>query len=526
MRLIFAAIVPWMALSAAGEPPLPATLTLASNPISLSNPAVRLGDELFVPVNMAAKFGWQAQINGSTAKVQVNGRPVTTFVRKISNEKYLPVRTILSSVGGLSEWTDKKSLRAFSKIVSIEVTNNSLVVNGTLPMNRKIIILNNPSRIAMDLYPAKIDSASPSVTGPVRFSQFDNQTVRVVAQFSNSPKLENEPSKPLQPKVAWSGAAPISANVVAESAPKNFNILGATIEKDSDDEGCIWLATNARVSSDARCYRDKDGTFVINFPGGTLPEKTSFDLTGKLIQKGTFETHTNGIRLRLLLKRPMKVRIQPENDGMMILLEKPAGIGPLKDRIIIIDPGHGGNDPGAHFESSTEGNLSEKEITLAVSQYVSEMLTELGATSILTRNEDLFIGLKERPAIADNTGGHFFVSIHVNSNQIANSRSGPTTYFHKESPDSRLLAECIQAELVKMTGLSDNGVRSDTTIYDNGFAVLRHANVPAVLVELCYINHNSDRQLLRTEEFRRKLAAAIVQGIKVYLGDSKKEKTQ
>lgn len=524
MKFAFAALLPWMAVSAAGfDVPLPATLTLASAPIALDAPAVRLGDELFVPAKMAPKLGWDAKVQGSTAIVQVNGRPVTTFVRKLSGEKYLPVRTILASVGGLTEWAAPQALKAYSRITRITTSKGELQVNGTLPMNRKVFLLENPPRIVMDLYPAKVDSNSaPAVSGNVRYSQFESETVRVVAQLPSVPKLGKESGNSLSPKAVWDGTVAVAPTI---ATVKTFNILGAVIEIDTDDEAIIRLPVSAALTGTATSFRDRDGSFVVNLPGATLPENANLDLSGRLIQKGEFESRSGSVRLRLQLKKPMGIKVKSNSDEIIVSLSKPTGSGPLRDRIIIIDPGHGGTDSGAHFESETEGNLAEKEVTLAVSQMVSEMLGDLGANSILTRSDDLYIGLKERPAIADNTGGHLFVSIHVNSNQVSNSRSGPTTYYHADNADAKLLAECIQAELAKVSGLPDNGVRSDTTVYDVGFAVLRHAKVPAVLVELAYINHDGDRQLLRTDEFRRKLAAAIVQGIKVYLGDAKKEKT-
>ncbi|MBA3725424.1 MAG: N-acetylmuramoyl-L-alanine amidase [Armatimonadetes bacterium] len=221
------------------------------------------------------------------------------------------------------------------------------------------------------------------------------------------------------------------------------------------------------------------------------------------------------------LKRPMGVKIAPSANEIVVRMVAPRNSGgTMASKNIVIDAGHGGHDSGAKYSSGGQ-TLNEKDFTLAIAKLVSDALSDTGCTVAMTRNDDTFIELPDRPRVANDSNADFFVSIHINSNQLGN-RSGTTTYYHFDNSDSRLLAQCIQAEIAKISGIGDYGVVSDRTVAPSkGFSVLRNSRVPAVLVEVAYINNSIDRRLLQTEGFRKKVAEAIVRGIKVYIGEQK-----
>lgn len=225
--------------------------------------------------------------------------------------------------------------------------------------------------------------------------------------------------------------------------------------------------------------------------------------------------------LSITLPRPMGVSIATTPDEVVIDLYKPAvGNGKLAGKVVVVDPGHGGKASGAR---SLDGTVLEKDLTLKIGLFLAEALTAEGATVILTRKTDVNPSLPERSAIANRNGADFFISVHINSNRLANSSSGSIAFYHGADSVGSLLAQCIQAEVAKASGLPSLGPESDTSMYDTGFAVLRRANMPAVLLECGFINDSRDLRRMVTEEFQRKVAEAIVRALKVYLGDAKAE---
>ncbi|HXG23336.1 MAG TPA: N-acetylmuramoyl-L-alanine amidase, partial [Chthonomonadales bacterium] len=92
-----------------------------------------------------------------------------------------------------------------------------------------------------------------------------------------------------------------------------------------------------------------------------------------------------------------------------------------------------------------------------------------------------------------------------------------TTYYHKNDPSSRALAQSIVERIGQVSGLPVRGAKSDGVLYTNGLAVLRNSTVPAVLIEVGYINNVKDRQKLLNAEFQQRVARAIVAGIRGYV---------
>jgi N-acetylmuramoyl-L-alanine amidase len=165
------------------------------------------------------------------------------------------------------------------------------------------------------------------------------------------------------------------------------------------------------------------------------------------------------------------------------------------------------------------GGVHEKTLTLSIGKLLAAGLAEQGATVIMTRKTDVDISLNERALIANRNGAHFFLSVHINSNGRPNSTSGSITFHHKGATVSKLLAECIENEIGKASRLPSIGVWSDGRIYDSGFAVLRKTKMPGVLLELGFINHNRDRARMQEAQYQRAVAAAVVKGVRVFLGD-------
>ncbi|PIE93906.1 N-acetylmuramoyl-L-alanine amidase [Bacillus fungorum] len=193
---------------------------------------------------------------------------------------------------------------------------------------------------------------------------------------------------------------------------------------------------------------------------------------------------------------------------------------PLVEQVIIIDPGHGGTDPG----KATQG-LHESDIVLDTSKRLQSLLEKNTPFRVmLTRETDIRLGekqgedLKNRVDFAKEHNGDIFVSIHANASQNHDGY-GTETYYYKGSEkkelterekDSYMLANKIQKRLVKALDTRDRGVKPED------FYVLRENEMPAVLTELAFLDNSTDYEKLASESGRQIAAEAIYAGILDY----------
>ena len=176
-------------------------------------------------------------------------------------------------------------------------------------------------------------------------------------------------------------------------------------------------------------------------------------------------------------------------------------------KVVVLDPGHGGSDPGAVGPNG----LKEAHVNLAVALKVAEKLRKAGVEVKLTRTSDVFVDLQPRCDIANSSGTDYFVSIHCNSAGTPEAK-GTETYCYKFGGQGEVLAKAIQAELIAATSRANRGVKTAN------YYVLRNTNMPAVLVELAFISNADEERLLRSAEFQEKCAAAIARGIGKVIG--------
>jgi len=183
----------------------------------------------------------------------------------------------------------------------------------------------------------------------------------------------------------------------------------------------------------------------------------------------------------------------------------PAG-GALTGKVIVIDPGHGGPDPGA---VGVSGRTLEKYNVIWIARDLKNLLEKEGAEVIMTRDGDHYLTLDARVRLANQRGAAIFVSIHNDANLNRQIR-GTTTYYYNAV--SRPLAASVQRELVRALGSNDIGIRQAP------FYVIRKTHMPAVLVEVGFITNANEEKLLVDPSYRLRAAPGIYNGIASYFG--------
>jgi N-acetylmuramoyl-L-alanine amidase len=219
------------------------------------------------------------------------------------------------------------------------------------------------------------------------------------------------------------------------------------------------------------------------------------------------ERPSNGLATSALKASQLSQVAQPDNQSAH---------GVLTGKIVVLDPGHGGNDTGTIGPDGIE----EKWITLPITAKAAQVLRQEGATVIMTRTGDTNPSLYDRTDIANRAGAAVFVSIHGNSYIGDRTIGGTGTYTYSPFPgiplgqhlDVRLkLADCLQNALVDALRLHNRG------IYEDNLEELRNAQMPAALVEVAFLSNPVDERLLCNSNFQQKAGAAIAQGITDFL---------
>ena len=180
----------------------------------------------------------------------------------------------------------------------------------------------------------------------------------------------------------------------------------------------------------------------------------------------------------------------------------------VQNRIIVIDPGHGGKDPGTVY-----GSYSEKAITLKVGTLVKQKLEAAGAKVFMTRTGDTYPTLQDRVDFTDANYGEIFVSIHVNS-AASTAAQGTETYYAVTTGDMYQedidLATFVNNQIVTNLNMKNRGVK------EQQYYVIRNQLIPAILVELGFLTNDSDRNKMTNDRYVELYAESIYKGILQY----------
>jgi N-acetylmuramoyl-L-alanine amidase len=547
MKRILLALLPWMAMtSAAIAQNNPATVVF-THVGTVDEKCYRVGDECLVPFTFLDYVGWNYKTISGFADIQADGQKVRVPLRKLNDTPMVPLRMAVQKLGGEATWNENE-LDVLSPLKKVKIDNGHFDIEGAMAVQPKAMLLSDPARVVIDIQGAKLMRETKiELDGTSRIAQFRPDVVRIVleqkadAQFAksnftagtsfsfdissvvSSPLVQQGPKVPLTaPQTAQfdpaanpdglpTAARPAMSNTTAQIGP-------LTIDREDNKGAMLTLKISGKLSKAPTYRRPEPDVIEVVFAGAAGASTANFDLSGDTVTNTATRYENDNFIVRMRLSRPMGVEYSMNAGNMQIQLLKPnVGNGRLAGKTVVVDAGHGGHDSGTR-----SAGISEKNLTLAMAKKTSALLAAEGATVIMTRKTDVFIDLYERPNMGNRNGADFFVSIHINSNSRDNTASGTITFYHMRDPISQLMADCIQREITKRSGLGGMGVWSDSRIYpDDGFAVLRKAKMPAILLECGFLNTAKDRKLMLTEDFQNAVASGIVKGLKVFLGDEK-----
>ena len=352
-------------------------------------------------------------------------------------------------------------------------------------------------------------------------------------------------------------SGPVVTPILPKSAPTGpVRITGIERYGSEDAARIVVSITRPALFQVGFIGRDgaKDPRLYVDVKAARYKGKLAFDVGG-LVRRVRVGKHKTGARIVLDLRQAVyrKVFYLPEPFRLVIDVSKEPPKTTQQPgtsrtvRRVVLDPGHGGHDPGA----VGPGGLREKDVTLDVAHRAAPLIArELGISTMLTRDADDFVPLDERAARANAFQADLFLSVHCNASEDGEGR-GVMTFVLDQSRDHHALrvaarenaaSPAAAAELANaLSQVVDQGVRtrslhfaellqrstmaslaqgygdvSDQGVKRAGFYVLAGARMPAALYETSFISHPTEEMRLNTGDYRQKLADAIVNAVRAY----------
>ncbi|PLS17928.1 hypothetical protein CVD28_09580 [Bacillus sp. M6-12] len=193
----------------------------------------------------------------------------------------------------------------------------------------------------------------------------------------------------------------------------------------------------------------------------------------------------------------------PENPDI------PESVKTLAGKVIVLDAGHGGKDPGTSGKATGEEvSTLEKTVNLQTVQKISAVLQQAGAKVIHTRTTDTYLTLSQRVNVSHAYNADVFISVHYNA--PGSSSTGIDTFFYPTNVNEQKLATYMQEELIKHTAMANRGVK------EGNFQVIRENKKPAILLELGFLSNPKEAKLVKSPEYQEKVAQGVYKGLVRY----------
>lgn len=537
MRKLLFVLGPWMAVTNAtassGEP---AAVVFTHQGV-FSDRVERIGDECFIPPGLAENWGWKVDLHRRDADIDAEGRHLRVT---LGRDRKLPLTECLNQLGASYEWNEANTLTVLGQIRSIELVNGRIKISSTLAVSAVGIKVGDPERLAIDLTGAKLSGRLvEQMNGGFRFKQMTPNIVRVVIEgkgygakaFSplvardfeivlptpgTSPVTQQVQLDPKQQPPQQNPTTPTTPPTTPPPAPVvPANLQRLDVTDRSDERLTLQFGLDKAPDGRSTARFTSPTTIELRVPKTKAPAENFPRLNHAFISGMKMEEDPTGfLRITLELNRALTMRYSTSGSILTLRLSPSKG-GLLNGIVICVDAGHGGKDPGCEG-----GDKNEKTLTLDISKRLADKLQAHGATVLMTRNDDTFVELKDRAEFANANGAQIFLSVHINS--AGASASGTMTFYHGGSAKGQTLATAVSDQFRQMNVLKEWGAKNDFNRFPRtGMAVLRWSKMPASLLELGFLSHPKDRQLLGTEEYRDDLAEAIVRGLMNFCGDEK-----
>ncbi len=416
--------------------------------------------------------------------VQFDAPPI---IDASSNRTLVPFRQVFEALGA-EVWFDSRLNSAFGQKGDLTIE---------LPINQKVAYKNNEQ--------IQLDVATRAINGrtmvPLRFI---GESLGCRVDAHNTPDGSRV-------DIAW----------IDPGQPDNERLLKEITTTASDSELLIELKVEDGLNKVFKL--GNPDRLVIDLHNTTNGVDEILNLDNSMVSAiRTGQLASDTTRMVLDLKKIVDYHFEINKDALLIRIVEPTGSNDVTvpnesagqseqpmpvvdDKLIILDPGHGGIDVGAIGASGKY----EKNLVFDITNQLKTALEDEGYTVVLTRSDDSYISLDERVNIADHTNAFAFVSIHANS--AANSSAEGLEVYKYYGSDPKLAQNVLDAILIQ-TGQVNRKVK------EAGFYVIKNTLMPSVLIETGFISNTREEAFLWDQENQEDIVRGIVEGIMKYQG--------
>lgn len=269
----------------------------------------------------------------------------------------------------------------------------------------------------------------------------------------------------------------------------------------------LYLDKKDKIDTGSVKFEDHylDGYFDVTLPGDYESDYGygTYDVKGTVVENIEVSTKGGNTTFRFQQNRISTYEVTDEGDSYAIRVKNPKEV---YDKVLLLDAGHGGKDPG------TSGNgMQEKNLTLTIAQKIEQKLQGSGIKVYMTRDSDVYPENSTRAQTANDIAD-LMVSIHINSGPETANGTETLYQVHANDSSSRLtskqLAEILQANMISATGNTNRGVKLRTDLL-----ILNRTTVPSAIVEVIFITNTGDALKISTPAYQDQVAQAIADGI-------------
>ena len=350
-----------------------------------------------------------------------------------------------------------------------------------------------------------------------------------VAVFNESGQIVV--AQPARPKIAanTSTATPINyialdptrTGVLVQADRSNRTLLKYTAGWDISSGSYRVTIPNARLAPGYQVPADSQRYLTITAQGDDISilvrraDGVKVDLVRQYLDNRWVYLQPVSSSTRIAVNRPptqVPIEVNTPKRYPAAKQDPTPTVRPTNGKVLVmIDPGHGGKDPGAIGPSG----LREVDVILPIAKRVAEILEKQGIAVKMTRNSDYFVGLDERVTMSREAGASLFVSIHANSIDNRPDVNGLELYHYNLGQSFAETVHSTVVDYVNKNGfyLNDRRVRSAR------FLVLRKSTIPAILVETGYLTSEAEAARLRRDDYQKVMAEGIAKGIVQYIKD-------